>query len=146
MRMSVALSINGLPAPGLLADLAGQVETLERELDRAGPLAVVGGVDPVADVVVQLGLPEHRQPGEEVAGGDLLTGGDQHPALERVDQQREVEAAEDVPDRLRGRRPQEMGEDLVLAALLAGLELDLAAEHVARRLEADPAGHPQLTA
>ena len=34
-------AIDGLPAAGLLADLAGEVEPLERELDGAGPLAVV---------------------------------------------------------------------------------------------------------
>src|SRR5262245_15295870 len=49
-------AIDGLPAAGLLADLARQVEPLERELDGAGALAVVGGADPVADLVGQLGL------------------------------------------------------------------------------------------
>src|SRR5689334_3590534 len=38
------LAIDGLPTAGLLADLAGEVEPLERELDRAGALAVVAGV------------------------------------------------------------------------------------------------------
>ena len=36
-----ASAVDRLPAAGLLADLAGEVEPLERELDRAGPLAVV---------------------------------------------------------------------------------------------------------
>ena len=37
---------------------------------------------------------------------------------------------------------QQVGEDLGLAALLAGLELDLAAEHVDRGLEVDDRGPP----
>ena len=42
--------------------------------------------------------------------------------------------------RLGGRLAQQVLEDLGLAALLAGLELDLAAEHVDRGLEVDHAG------
>src|SRR5689334_13551138 len=76
------LPIDSLGPVGVLADLAGEVEPLERELDRAGPLAVVGGVEPVADLVVQLGLAQHRQAGEEVAGGDVLAGGDHGAGLD----------------------------------------------------------------
>jgi hypothetical protein len=42
-------------------------------------------------------------------------------------------------DRFGGRGAQQVGKDLGLAALLAGLELDLAAEHVDRGLEVDDA-------
>ena len=58
----------------------------------------------------------------------------------RVDEQREVEAAEVLAHRLGGRGAQQVGEHLGLAALLAGLELDLAAEHVDRGLEVDDPG------
>src|SRR6187397_1900507 len=90
----VASSVDGLRAVGVLADLAGEVETLERELDRAGTLAVVGGAKAVADLVVELGLAQHRQAGEEVAGGDTLAGRHHRARLDGVDEQREVEAAE----------------------------------------------------
>src|SRR6478735_1724670 len=132
--------VDGLRAVGVLADLAGEVEALERELDRARTLAVVGGAEAVAHLVVELGLPEHRQPGEEVAGGHPLAGRHHGAGLDRVDEQREVEAAEVLADGLGGGGAEQVGEHLGLAALLAGLELDLAAEHLDRGLEVDHAG------
>ena len=99
------------------------------------------GVEPVADLVVELGLAQHRQPGQEVAGGDLLAGRHHLAGLDPVDQQREVEASEVVADRLGGGGAEQVGEDLALAALLAGLELDLAAEHLDGRLEVDDPRH-----
>ena len=56
----LASAIDRLAAVGLLADLAGQVQALERQLDGAGALAVVGRAEPVADLVVQLGLASDR--------------------------------------------------------------------------------------
>src|SRR5690348_13904700 len=46
-------SIDGLPASGLLADLPGEVEPLEGQLDGAGAFAVVAGVEAVAHLVVE---------------------------------------------------------------------------------------------
>src|SRR6478609_5835724 len=135
------LAIHGLPAPGLLADLASEVETLERELDGARPLAVVAGREAFAHVVVELRLAEDGQPGQEVARRDLLAGRHHLTGLDPVDQEREVETAEVVADGLGGGGTEQVGEDLALATLLAGLELDLAAEHLDGRLEVDDPGH-----
>src|SRR3954453_5042249 len=66
--------IDGLPTAGLLADLAREVEPFEGKLDGPRPPPVVARVEPLAHVVVQLGLAEHRQPGQEVARRDLLAG------------------------------------------------------------------------
>ena len=106
-----------------------------------GALAVVAGAEPVAHLVVEVGLAQHRQAHQEVAGGNLLAGGHHLAGLDPVDQQREVEPTEVVAHRLGGGGAQQVGEDLALAALLAGLELDLAAEHVDGGLEVDDPGH-----
>src|SRR3954454_7959262 len=107
-------AIDGLRAVGVLADLASEVEAFERELDRSGARTVRGRVEPVAHVVVELGLTQHRQPGEEVTGGDLLAGGDHRTGLDRVDQQAEVEASEVVADGLGGGGAEQVGEHLGL--------------------------------
>src|SRR3954470_7269090 len=91
-------AIDDFPAPGLLADLAGQVQPLESELDGPGPLAVVAGVEPVADLVVAVGLAEDRQAHHEGAGRDLLTRGHHLAGPDPVDEQREVDAAKVTPD------------------------------------------------
>src|ERR687898_2764246 len=85
-RLAVS-AIDRLPCVGVLADLAGQVEALQRELDRGRPLAVVARADAVAHLVVEVGLPEHRQAGEELAGADAGPGAHHRAALDGVDQQ-----------------------------------------------------------
>src|ERR1044071_7733760 len=87
-------AIDRLGPVGVLAHAAREVEALERELDGAGALAVVGGTEAVADLVVELGLPQHRQSGEEVARRHLLAGGDHRAGLDRLHEQAEVEAAQ----------------------------------------------------
>src|SRR4051812_22414571 len=138
---SERLPIDGLPAAGLLADLASEVEALERQLDGTGPLAVVAGLEPLAHIVVELGLAEHGQPGQEVARGDLLAGRHHLTRLDPVHQEGEVEPTEVVADGLGGRRAEQVGEDLSLATLLARLELDLAPQHLDRGLEVDDPRH-----
>src|ERR1700712_4907700 len=139
-------AIDGLAAPGLLADLLGQEQPLEGELDGPRTLAVVGGLAPVADVVVQLGLTEHREPAEELDRGDLLAGGDGAALLDRADQEPEVEARESRAHGLGGRPTGGGIEDPRLAALLAGLELDLAPEDIDRCLQVDHPGDGGLLA
>src|SRR4029079_509542 len=99
----VVLAIDGLPAAGLLADLPREVQTLEGELDGAGPLAVVPGIEPVTHLVVEVGLAEDRKAHQEVTGRDLPAGGDHLAGLDPVDEQGEVDAAEVPTDRLRRR-------------------------------------------
>src|SRR3954447_22235842 len=115
----LALAIDRLATPRLLADLARQVQALQGELDGTGPLAVFRGAEPCADLVVQLGLPQRGQAGQHVPGRDLLAGGHDRPTLDRGDQEPEVDAPEVRADGLRGRRAQQVVEDLVLVALLA---------------------------
>src|SRR3954470_10064196 len=136
--------IHRLPAAGLLADLPGEVEALERELDGPRTLAVVLGVEAVADLVVEVGLPEHGQAHQEVARRHLLAGSDHLAGLDPVDEQGEVDAPEVSADGLGDRGPQQVREDLELASLLARLELDLAAEHVDGGLEVDDPRHSLL--
>src|SRR6188508_3090363 len=62
----LGLAIDRLAASGLLADPTGQVQPLQRELDRRGPLTVVRGTEPGADLVVELGLPQRRQTGQDI--------------------------------------------------------------------------------
>ena len=74
---------------------------------RAGPVGV--RAEPVQHLVVEVGLAQHRQPGEEVARRDLLAGGDQCPLLDGVDEQREVDAAQVLADGLGGGGAQQVG-------------------------------------
>ena len=136
----MASSVDRLSAAGLLADLAGQVEPLECELDRARALSVVAGSEPVADLVVQLGLAQDGQPGQEVEGADLFAGDDHGAGLDGVDEQREVDPTEMLADRLGRGGAEQVLEDLALATLLAALELDLPTEHLDRALEVDDPG------
>src|SRR4051794_35421924 len=80
------LAIDRLAVARLLADPARQVQALQRQLDRRGPLTVVRRAEARADLVVQLGLAERGKPGQHVAGRDLLAGGHHGPAVDRVDQ------------------------------------------------------------
>src|SRR5690349_12900187 len=89
LKRVLSLAIDSLGSVGVLADLAREVKALERELDGAGPLTVVLGVEPVAHVVVQLGLTQYGKAREEIDRGDAVAGGDHPAVLDRVDEQRE---------------------------------------------------------
>src|SRR3954449_1494739 len=64
----LALAIDRLAAPRLLADPTSQVQALQGELDRGRPLAVVRRAEPDADLVVQLRLTQRRQTLQHVPG------------------------------------------------------------------------------
>ncbi len=64
--------------------------------------------------------------------------------MQGVHESGRVDAAQVRAPRLGDRRAQQMLEDRALAALLAGLELDLAAQHVDRGLEVDRSRHADL--
>jgi hypothetical protein len=105
------------------------VQALEGELEAArGEARRVGAVD--AEPLEQLGQARHRaDPPEQLGGRHQLAGLDRRLALELRLDGRQVEPPEARAERLRGRAAQQVREHLDLAALLACLELDLAAGH-----------------
>src|SRR5664280_2261166 len=129
------LSIQRLPVAGVLRDPARQVEALQRQLDRACALTGRRGAETLRQRVVR--PVQARQGVEELLGGDLLARRHGHRPVERLDERAEVDAAVELPHSLSGRHAQQMVEDVAFAPLLAGLELDLASQHVDRALEVD---------
>ena len=142
----ITLRTTGSPVDRLavdlfLADLARQVQPLERQLDGPRLLAVVAGIEALDDPVVRVGPAQGGQPLEERPRSDLLAGRHAGATVEGHHQGAQVDAAEPLAHRLGDGRAQQVHEHLALAALLAGLELDLAAEHVDDGVEVDRPGH-----
>src|SRR5487761_2405033 len=131
------LAIQRLPVAGVLGDPARQVEALQRQLARARPLAGGGGAEALRQGVVR--PVQVRQRVDELSRRDLLAGRHGDGPVERLDERAEVDAPVQLAYGLGGRHPQEVVEDVALAALLSGLELDLAAEDVDGALEVDDA-------
>ena len=73
--------------------------------------------------------------GDQVAGLDDVALGDQ------VGEAGQVQPGQPGPERLGGGRPQQVGEDLDLPALLTALELDLAAQRAGHRHGVADPGH-----
>ncbi len=78
-----------------------------------------------------------RDRAQEVDSPHAVTGHDRLTVLEGVDERRHVDSAEMCADGVGDGLAHEVLEDLQLAPLLAGLELDLAAQHLDHRLEID---------
>ncbi len=128
------------PPPVSLLILRIEVEALERELDRAGALAVVGRVRAASQMSSyssdspSAGSPARKS--RAVTCSPVVTMTPPSIASTSTPKSRPAEVR---AHGLGGRGAQQVVEDLVLAALLARLELDLAAEHVDRGLEVDGA-------
>ena len=134
-------------ADAVLGQPAGQVQPLEHELDRGGHLAgrdvVLADAEPV----------EHRrQAGHGAELGEQLVGRHERAGLDDValgevlGEAVQVDAGQPVAVGRGDRQPVEVAEHLVLAALLAHLELDLAAQRDENAGQVADPGHRVLLA
>ena len=88
---------------------------------------------------------DHRQVGQRgqhVLGRHPLARGHRRAVLDRGHQRADVDAAEQPLRGVGGGAAQQVFEHRLLAALLAGLELQLAAQHVDRPCPGRPPGPP----
>src|ERR1700722_3504733 len=118
--------VGGGSIAAVLGKTADQVQALEDELDRRRGLAE-GLVALHAQPGHDLGQPGYLAgAAEQLGAGDELARLDRAAVLELGQQPGQVGAAEAGAERLRDGAAEQVDEDLLLASLLADLELDLA--------------------
>ena len=120
------LAINGFAFPGYLVDTLGQIQCLQRQFQRRSALTLGFGAEPLGD---RLDHRQIRQRRQHVLGRYPLTGRHRRTALDRGHQRTDVETTERAGCGVSGGATQQVFQNGLLAALLAGLEFQLAAQH-----------------